>query len=84
MKKDMDGDSSLSFNCFRDFVTGFTIDEIAKRHKIAASAAEERVRRGLYDFGFTAAALATMRVASDAADGVDAASPLRKGVRPKH
>ncbi len=53
MGQSVDDDPDLSFDCFRDFIVGYTIREISKRHHLDTAAAEARVRRGLYDFGFT-------------------------------
>jgi hypothetical protein len=60
MGHSVDDDPELSFDCFRDFVVGYTIREISKRHRLDAAAAEARVRRGLYDFGFSDAVLKTL------------------------
>jgi hypothetical protein len=57
MKQPVTNDPDLSFDCFREFIVGYTIRDIGIRHNLNASAAEERVRRGLYDFGFSAAIL---------------------------
>ncbi|MBD5656690.1 MAG: hypothetical protein IAI50_16145 [Candidatus Eremiobacteraeota bacterium] len=53
MGRIIDDDPDMSLSCFRDFVAGYTIREIAKRHDVGTSTAEERIRRGLYDFGFS-------------------------------
>jgi hypothetical protein len=53
MGQSVDDDPDLSFDCFRDFIVGYTIREISKRHQLDTAAAEALVRRGLYDFGFS-------------------------------
>jgi hypothetical protein len=57
MGQPVDDDPGLSFDCFRDFVVGYTLRDIGNRHNIEISVAEERLRRGLYDFGFSEAVL---------------------------
>lgn len=46
---------TLALDALCDFVGGSSLSEIALRYRLSADAAEEQLRRGLFDYGFRAA-----------------------------
>ncbi|MFZ1124321.1 MAG: hypothetical protein WAN59_04175 [Candidatus Baltobacteraceae bacterium] len=47
---------SLALDTLCDFVGGASLAEIARRYRLSPEAAEEQLRRGLFDHGFSAPA----------------------------
>jgi hypothetical protein len=66
MKKLSNDDEADTLNraCFTDFLAGLRLETIASRYGIDLCSAEEHLRRGLYDFGFSSATLATLNGAT--------------------
>jgi hypothetical protein len=42
---------------FADFIAGSSLEEIARRYRLPIPAAEDNLRRALYDYGFIAHAV---------------------------
>jgi hypothetical protein len=45
---------TLSLDTLCDFIGGSSLVEIADRYRLSPEAAEEQLRRGLFDYGFSA------------------------------
>jgi hypothetical protein len=46
---------SVSLDALCDFIGGASLNEIALRYHLSPAAAEEQLRRGLYEYGFSSA-----------------------------